>query len=197
MQRTSARERSSLSSIFAVDDWFFSMLSPGWSTHSSDHTFTPSCRNKKGSVLNDQVTWDGGRVDDSAELHSAGSRIFNPSSRTARGPGRVPKLGFPHGQPAVSRRYGSLQICAHACAGLEWMEPAVNLGYGERNRRRSRGWPMHGQPRPLGDAGIVLTRWRRIRLSNRNSHPKPACRHTGTTQSTPWHRARRKRALSG
>ena len=49
MQSTSPRERSSPSSIFAVFDWFFSMLSPGLSTHSSNHPFTPSARNRSAS----------------------------------------------------------------------------------------------------------------------------------------------------
>ena len=40
MQSTSTRERSSPSSIFA------GMLSPGLITHSSNHTFTPSFRNR-------------------------------------------------------------------------------------------------------------------------------------------------------
>ncbi|KAF0179326.1 MAG: hypothetical protein FD161_1425 [Limisphaerales bacterium] len=43
MQSTSTRERSSPSSIFA------GMLSPGLSTHSSNHTFTPSFRNRSAS----------------------------------------------------------------------------------------------------------------------------------------------------
>jgi len=43
MQSTSTRECSSPSSIFA------GMLSPGLSTHSSNHTFSPSARNRSAS----------------------------------------------------------------------------------------------------------------------------------------------------
>jgi len=43
MQSTSTRERSSPSSILA------GMLSPHLSTHSSNHTFTPSARNRSAS----------------------------------------------------------------------------------------------------------------------------------------------------
>lgn len=43
MQRTSTRDCSSPSSIFA------GMLSPGLSTHSSNHTFSPSLRNRSAS----------------------------------------------------------------------------------------------------------------------------------------------------
>ena len=43
IQSTSTREHSSPSSIFA------GMLSPGLSTHSSNHTFSPSFRNRSAT----------------------------------------------------------------------------------------------------------------------------------------------------